>query len=238
MLHCTDSLSRCDTWHSGQRVQSWFHQTKQSWFSLSESPLLPFCKLQAGCHVASGGPLYHKALISGVLQRWLSFCHRGILELCQSNHWVLGHLADQGPSLPIDQFGQAVSSRKSLGGSKLLPFKNDGDHCSWEPSMLLVPFPRSVHRQNPVPELYGQFLRPHGLVFALTCTFNGGTLYRHVCTLPNNVQSIEFTTGGLQSSCKNISMMINGNRMHLSSISSLIAKGLYIYVNMVSVFYL
>ena len=66
----------------------------------------------------------------------------------------------------------------------------------------------------------------HGLVFALTCTVNCGTLYRQVCAFPNSVQSIEFTTAGLQSSCRNISRMINGNRMHLSSISSLIAKGL------------
>uniref|UniRef100_A0A4W5PKW2 Uncharacterized protein n=1 Tax=Hucho hucho TaxID=62062 RepID=A0A4W5PKW2_9TELE len=29
----------------------------------------------------------------------------------------------------------------------------------------LVPFPRSVPRHNPVSELYGQCLRPHGLVF-------------------------------------------------------------------------
>jgi hypothetical protein len=42
----------------------------------------------------------------------------------------------------------------------------------------------------------------------------------------NHVQSIELTTGGLQSSCRNISRMINGNWMHLSSKSSLIAKGL------------
>ncbi|XP_064873801.1 zinc finger and SCAN domain-containing protein 12-like isoform X2 [Oncorhynchus nerka] len=35
-----------------------------------------------------------------------------------------------------------------------------------------------------------------------------------------------FTNGGLQSSCRNTSRMINGNRMHLSSISSLIGKGL------------
>ena len=54
---------------------------------------------------------------------------RGTLELCQSDHWVLGHLPDQGPSPPIAQFGWAPSSRKSLGGSKLLPFKNDGGHC-------------------------------------------------------------------------------------------------------------
>jgi hypothetical protein len=34
-----------------------------------------------------------------------------------------------GPSLPIVQFGRVDSSRTSLGGSKLLPFKNDGGHC-------------------------------------------------------------------------------------------------------------
>jgi hypothetical protein len=32
---------------------------------------------------------------------------------------------DQGPFPPIAQCGQAASSRKSLGGSRLLPFKND-----------------------------------------------------------------------------------------------------------------
>uniref|UniRef100_A0A4W5L507 SRY-box transcription factor 6 n=1 Tax=Hucho hucho TaxID=62062 RepID=A0A4W5L507_9TELE len=30
---------------------------------------------------------------------------------------------------PLHQFGRAAISRKSLGGSKLLPFKNDGGHC-------------------------------------------------------------------------------------------------------------
>ena len=68
----------------------------------------------------------------------------------------------------------------------------------------LVPLPRSVPRHNLVSELYGQFLPPHGLVFSLTCTVNCGTLYRQVCAFPNLVQSIEFTTGGLQSSWRNI----------------------------------
>ena len=51
---------------------------------------------------------------------------------------------------------------RSLGGSKLLPFKNDGGHnvlgdlqCCRH---ILVPFRRSVPRHNPVSELYGQFL--------------------------------------------------------------------------------
>ena len=44
-------------------------------------------------------------------------------DLCRSvsDHWVLGHLPDLGPSPLIAQFGQAASSWKSLGGSKLLP---------------------------------------------------------------------------------------------------------------------
>ena len=67
-------------------------------------------------------------------------------------------------------------------------------------------------------------------------TVNCGTLYRQVCAFPNHVQSIEFTTSGLQSSCRNILRMINGSRMHLSSISSLIAKGLNSYVNKIFVF--
>ena len=134
---------------------------------------------------------------------------------------------------------RAASSRKSPGGSKLLPFRKDGGHCVLVDIQccrnVLVPFPRSVPRHNPVSELYGQFRRLLGLVFALTCTVNCGTLYRQVCACQNHVQSIEFTTGGLQSSCRNISRMINGNRMNLSSISSLIAKGLNTYVNKVSV---
>ena len=42
-------------------------------------------------------------------------------------------------------------------------------------------------------------------------------VYRRVCAFPNHVKSTEFTTGGLQSSCRNISRMTSGNRMHLSS---------------------
>ena len=145
------------------------------------------------------------------------------LWISVSDHRVLGHLADQCPSTPIAQFAWAASSRKSLGGSKrYLYFKNDGGHCVLGDLQccrhILVPFPRSVPRHNPVFDLYGQFLRPHGLVFALTYTVNCGTLYRQWCAFPNHIQSIELTTGGLQSSCRNISRIINGIRMHLSSI--------------------
>jgi hypothetical protein len=67
----------------------------------------------------------------------------------------------------------------------------------------------------PSPHLYGQFLQSHGVVFALTYTVNCETLYRHVCAFPNHVQSIEFTTGRLHRSCRNISRMINGNKASL-----------------------
>ena len=63
-------------------------------------------------------------------------------------------------------------------------------------------------------------------------------LYRQVCGFPNNVKSIKFTTGGLQSSCRNISRIIHGNKIHLRSISSLIAKGLNSYVNKVFLFFI
>ena len=106
-------------------------------------------------------------------------------ELCQSDHQVPGHLPDQGPTPLLAQFGQASSSTKSLGGSKRLPFKNDGGHCVLGDLKCcrhcLVSFPRSVPRHKPVSKLYGQFLRPHGLVFALTCTVNCGILYIDRC---------------------------------------------------------
>ena len=189
MLHCKgwcQVISRSDTWHSGQRFYYWFHQTRESCFSWSESPLDAFWQTPS--------------------------------RLSCSIYW-----------------GVAASSRISLGGSKLLPFKNNGGHCVLGDLQccrnVFIPFPRYVPLHNLVSELYGQFFRHHGLVFALT-------LYRQVCAFPNHVQSIEFSTGGVQSSCRNISRMINGNRMHMSSISSHIAKGLNIYVNKVFQFLL
>jgi hypothetical protein len=114
-----------------------------------------------------------------------SHLHRGTLKLCQSDHWVLGHLPDLGPSPPIAQFGRAASSRKSLGGSKLIPFKNDGGHCVLGDipccRHFLVPFPKSVPRHNPVSELYGHLLQPHGWVFALTCSQMWDLILTGVC---------------------------------------------------------
>ena len=135
--------------------------------------------------MASVWPLYHKGWIGGVLLRWWFSRSPQRWSLCQGDHQVLEQLPDQGTSPPIAQFGRVASSKKSLGGSKLLPLKNDGGHCVLRDLQccrnLLVPFPRSVPRHNPVSELYGQFLQPHHLVFAPTWTVNCGTLYRQVC---------------------------------------------------------
>ena len=61
-----------------------------------------------------------------VLLEGSSISTEEFLELCQSDHRVLSHLPDQSPSTPIAQFGLEASSRKSLGGCKLLPIKNFG----------------------------------------------------------------------------------------------------------------
>jgi hypothetical protein len=90
---------------------------------------------------------------------------------CMLSRDVVGGLHNphyQGPSPPISQFAWAASSRKSLGGSKHLPFKNDWGHCVLGDLQccrnVVLHFPRSVPRHKPVSELYGQLLWTHGLV--------------------------------------------------------------------------
>ena len=139
----------------------------------------------------------------------------------------------QGPSPRV----LSLAGRPALGRVSVVKTA----FCSWLPSMLqkyLGTLPRSVPRHNPVSEFYWQLFRPSFDLMAwfLLWHVNCGTLYRQVCVFPNHVQSIEFTTGGLQSSCSNNSRMINGIRMHLCSNSGLIAKGLITYVNKVFLF--
>ena len=87
---------------------------------------------------------------------------------------------------------------------------------------------------NPVSELYRQFLQPHDLVFALTFTVNCGALHRQVCAFPKMSNQLNLPQVD-SNQVVETSGMINGNRMYLSSISSLIAKGLNTHVN--NVFY-
>ena len=108
--------------------------------------------------------------------------------------------------------------------------------CSWRPSIFRYPSPDlcldTILSRSSTDNSFNL------VAWVLLCTVNCGTFYTQVCAFPNHVQSIEFRTGGLQSSCRNISRMINGNRMHLSSISSLIAKGLNTYVNKLFQFFI
>jgi hypothetical protein len=105
-----------------------------------------------------------------------------IKELWSSVTVTIGFLVASPTNAFLPQLlriGRAACSMKSLGGSKLLPFKNDGGHCVlWDLQCyrnVLVSLPRSVRRHNHVSELCGQCFRPHGLDFALTCTVNCGT---------------------------------------------------------------
>ena len=100
-------------------------------------------------------------------------------ELWSCTIWLLVTSLTKAFVPLIAQFGQTASSMKSPGGSKLLPFKNDGLCCS----EFFLTFPQICAS---IKSLYwdvdGQFLRLHGLVFPLICTVNGGTLYRRgVC---------------------------------------------------------
>jgi len=67
--------------------------------------------------------------------------------------------------------------------------------------IVLHPHPGSMPPHNSISEFNRQFLGLYGGVFALTCTFNSGTLRRKVCIFLNHVQSIELATGGLRPSC-------------------------------------
>jgi hypothetical protein len=189
--------------------------------------------------VASFWPLNHKSLIGEVLRDGSPISTE---ELWSSVRVTIGFLVTSLTKALLPRL-LSLAGRPAVGRVLVVP--NSFHLKMIEATVLfgdlqccrhfLVPFPRSVPQHNLALELNKQFLRHHGLVFALTGTVKCGTLHRQVCAFPNHVQSIEFTTCGLQSSCRNISRMINWNRMHLSSISRLIAKGLNTYVNKVSV---
>ena len=133
-----------------------------------------------------------------------------------SHHWVLGHLPDQGllPRL------LSLAGRPALGRVLVVP--NFFHLRMMEANVFLGTFNAADICWYPSPDVCLDTILSRSsmdnffdlMVWFLFC----GTVYRQVCAFPNHVQSIEFTTGGLQSSCRNISRMINGNRRHLSSI--------------------
>ena len=170
--------------------------------------------------VASVWPLYHKRLIGGVLQTWLSFLK--VLPSPQRNSLL--SLA-RWPVLLLPKFFHL----RLMEATVFLGTFNAAETFWYPyPDLCLDTIISRFSADNS--------FRPYGLVFSSSCTVNCGTLYRPACAFPSHVQSIEFTTGGLQSSWRHISRMINGNRMHLRYILSLIAKGKNSYVNKVFMF--
>ena len=167
---------------------------------------MTFGKLQEGCHV----PFTEEWLPSGhstkkewlVLQRWLSFCK--VHPSSQRNsgalsEWPSGSWSPPWPR-PFSPRLLSLAGRPALGRVLVLP--NFFHLRMMEGTVFLGTFNAaemfwypSPDRHSHVSELYGQFLWPHGLVYALTCTVNCGTLYRQMCAFPNHVQSIGFITG-------------------------------------------
>ena len=111
--------------------------------------------------VASIWPLYHKSLIDGVLQRWLSFWkflpspQRNSGALSVTIRFLVTSMTKALLTRLLSLAGQPALGR--VGGSKILQFNNDGGHCVLGDlhccRSFLVPFPRSMPRHNPVLEL-------------------------------------------------------------------------------------
>ena len=173
--------------------------------------------------VASVWLLYHNSLIDGVLQRLVSFWKD--LPTPQRNsvsdHRLLRHLPDQGPSPPIG----------SLGGSKLLSFKkatvfetfNAAEMFRYPSPDLCLHTILSRSSMDNSFDLMALFLLWHALSTV------GPYIDRCV---PFQIMSNQFNLPQVGSNqVVETSRMINGNRMHRSSISSLIAKGSNSYVN-------
>ena len=167
---------------------------------------------------ASVWSLYHKVLIGGVLQRWLSFWKvlPSPQRNCRALSVTIGILVPSQPKVLLPQLlslARWPALGRVLGGSKLLPRMmeatvflgtlNDVKN-NWYPSTDLC-LDTILSRSS----TDNSFNLMHWLLLwhALNC----GTLYTQMCAFPNIVQSIECTTGGLQSTCRNISRMINGN---------------------------
>jgi hypothetical protein len=103
----------------------------------------------------------------------------------------------------------------SLGGSKRVPFKNDGGHC------VLGDLQCCSHFLVPFTQICDSTQSCQGALWTIPSTSWLGFCSDMHCQLldliidrcaPFQIMSnqLNFTTDGLQSSCRNISMMING----------------------------
>ena len=176
---------------------------------------MPFGKLQAGCHAPfteewfPSGHSTIKALLveccrDGCPSGRFSHLHRGTVELCQSDYRVLCHLPDWSPSPLIAYFDRG----------RVLVLPNFFHVRMMEATVFLGPFSYVETVRYLSPDLCLD------TILSLSSTDNSFNLmalfllwhalstvepYIDRCVhFPNHVQLIEFTTGGLQSICKNI----------------------------------
>lgn len=106
-------------------------------------------------------------------------------------------LSRDGPFLSgLLSLAKLSDSRKSSGDSKLISFHRLlRPLCSWEHKLealdiALCPCPECVPRHDSISEVYREFPERNGLVFALICSVDCGTLYTHGCEILNFVQSL------------------------------------------------
>ena len=152
-----------------------------------------------------------------MLQRWETFqkdnhLHRGTLELCQSDHQVLGYLPDQGPSPWL----LSLAGRPALGRVLVVP--NFFHLRMMEAIVFLGTFNAADIFRYPSPDLCLD------TILSQSSTVNSFDLIAWFL-----LWIALSTVGPYIDRC--VSRMIIGNRTHLSSISSLIVKGLNSYVN-------
>lgn len=131
-----------------------------------------------------------------------SHLHTALLELSQSDQWVLGHVSYPNPFHQI-----------SLWDPRLFP----ESWMFWTSSILkwwhpLSSLPWSVQQelvcsllQNSCSWALEGVLLPLWLVFSLIASCE--TLYRRVCFFPNHVQSVWFTT-------RETNLSVNASRRH------------------------
>ena len=158
--------------------------------------------------------------------------HRGTLELCQwpSCSWSPPWSRPLSSDCSVYP---AASSRKSLGGSRLLTFNNDGGHCVPGPSTLQKFF-GTLSQICSSTQSCLRALQTIPLTslawFLLWHALSTVAPYIDRC-LPFQIMSNQFNLPQVDSHQVVETSLINGNRMHLSKKCCIIAKGLHTYVS-------
>jgi hypothetical protein len=147
---------------------------------------------------------YHKGRIGGVLQRWEKLPEG---QPAPQRNW--SHVASLIKALLpwLLSLAERPAPWRVLVVPNFLHLRMEEAHVFFgtfnAAEMIWYPSPDLCLDAIP-PECYGQFLRSPGLVFALTCTVNCGTLHRQVCLSKSWPIHLHLQKGWLQSYCRNI----------------------------------